>query len=219
MNTFYVVLVLAAGYYSYKSCGAPPPPAAVVKAAPAQAAAPPPPPALSPAEQKAQVDKHIAELGSSDNTVVWGAAQALGRMGPAAKDAVGSLIQTFKDVPDPPREASSSGVQFIMIGGGGRSQSEHFNAPIKDALVAIGAPASVELAQCLTTSFSKVAVGYCAEALRQLGPQAAEAVPTLAPYLSLGDASTRQLISSILYQIGTPEAKQAIADYEALKPK
>ena len=217
MNTFYVVLVLAAGYYSYKSCGAPQVPAPAVRTA--LAPVPSPPPAPSSAEQKAKVDQFVANLMSPDDTVVWAGAQGLGAMGAAAKDAVPDLIRTFKDIPGPAQPVNSRGARFFMIGGNFRSANESFNAPIRDALIAIGAPAAQELAQCLVLSSSKVEFGYCGQALFQLGPAGIEAVPTLISGLSSGDPDIRNASAGILYRIGTPEAKQAIEDYKALHPK
>lgn len=142
---------------------------------------------------QAQVNKYIQDLKHGTRDVKISAAQALGGIGPAAKDAIPALIETLKDEDE--CVSGEAGIALGKIGAtavpalikmlkDGDDQVRHSAAWVLGSK--IGSPAVPALIKTLGDKKWGVRAS-AVEALGQIGPAAKDALPVLIKILRNGD--------------------------------
>jgi HEAT repeat protein len=143
------------------------------------------------AQPSSEVARLITQLRDESPTVRRAAAYALGRIGPAAKDAAPGLAKLLTDPEADVQGAAAS------------------------ALVDIGAAAVPELTKLLKDPEAGVR-RFAASILGRIGPAAKDAAPELAKLLTGPDADVRRAAAVALGRIG-PAAKEAVQAGPQLK--
>jgi HEAT repeat protein len=174
--------------------------------------------------QGQDVQALIKQLKSNDVEERRAAALELGQLGPAAKDAVEDLAAALKKETDPNVRRNVI-VALGKIGPDARKAiPELLTALVKTppnradaaaALARVGKASVRALANFLVKSETEYKDpdlrNHCLEALKNIGPDAAEAVPVLRKFVGHPDAGFRSNVCIALGRVG-PEAKGVILD-------
>jgi HEAT repeat protein len=177
------------------------------------------------AQSNPEVHRLVEDLESKSPGVRAKAIVALGRIGPAAKEAVADLIAAFKD--GPVRVRISAAEALGWIGPAAKEAVPDLVAALKErdeiirstaaqALGRIGPAAAAAIPDLIAAlKDGPVRVRQsAAQALGGIGPAAKEAVPDLVAALKDGPVRVRIMAAQALGRIG-PAAKEAVPDLVA----
>jgi HEAT repeat protein len=166
----------------------------------------------------------IAALCHNETWVRRNAAEELGRLGPAARAAIPTLIAAAVDVEEPVRKSASGALERIDPEWPATPEAADSVPALVKALGSrftevwqlasfllgrIGKPAVAELIDALAARWQDTRQVVVARSLGRIGPAAVDAVPALAHELTSEHAHVRQAAAEALGQIG-PAAEPAV---------